>query len=219
MIGKTELMNLDEFLFMHDGKSTAKKTTNKMTKKSPTSDLLSDLLQTVHKNLGVPRGSQPSAFRLVNEPVQPFKNNQVDTLEKTEKCCRPPVDHEYIVKQCKVEQESDDGEESYVEEVSIECAKEQKGKQRKPRTYKYNPKPVQQKSSRSFVPEYMKDNEYWEKRKRNNMAAKKSREDRRKKELEVVSKMAALKKENSELRARVKELEKKNMALERKLEK
>lgn len=210
-------MNLDEFLFIHDGKSTGEKTPDQIPKNTPTSDLLSDLLQTVHKNLGVPRGSQPSAFRLVTEPVQPLKNNQVYPSDKVGKCCRPPIDHEYIVKQCKLEEESDDDEESYVEEVSIESAKERKGRQRKPRTYKYNPKPVQQKSSRSFVPDDMKDNEYWEKRKRNNMAAKKSREDRRKKELEVVNKMAALKNENSQLRARVKELEKKNMALERKL--
>ena len=88
---------------------------------------------------------------------------------------------------------------------------------RKPRTYKYNPKPVIQKGNRSFVPDTLKDEEYWERRQRNNLAAKKSREDRRRKELEVLDKLASLEKSNNELSSKVSELEKRNQYLEERL--
>jgi len=98
-------------------------------------------------------------------------------------------------------------------------------KKRKPRTYKYNPKPVQHKSSRAFVPDDLKDAEYWERRKRNNEAAKKSREERRKKELEILNGLDSLRRENSMLHEEVADLKEKNadladknLCLERQLE-
>lgn len=72
-------------------------------------------------------------------------------------------------------------------------------KKRCPRTYKYNPKPVQQKSNRAFVPDYLKDEDYWQYRRRNNEAAKKSRQDRRSKEMEIVSNVKGLRDENEKL--------------------
>ncbi|XP_065651773.1 thyrotroph embryonic factor isoform X2 [Hydra vulgaris] len=73
-------------------------------------------------------------------------------------------------------------------------------KKRKPRTYKYNPKPLLHKDSRSFVPDNLKDIEYWERRKRNNEAAKKSREERRKKELEILANYDNMKKECADIK-------------------
>ena len=90
---------------------------------------------------------------------------------------------------------------------------------RKPRTYKYNPKPVLQKGDRSYVPDALKDREYWERRQRNNEAARKSREERRRKELEVLDKMKGLEKMRSDLESKVCELERRNAYLESRLKK
>ena len=67
---------------------------------------------------------------------------------------------------------------------------------------------------RSFVPDTWKDQEYWERRQKNNLAVKKSREKRRKKELEVVSKMQSLEQENEDLKKQLREIEAKNKLLE-----
>lgn len=88
---------------------------------------------------------------------------------------------------------------------------------RKPRTYKYNPKPVLQKGDRSYVPDSLKDREYWERRQRNNEAARKSREERRRKELEVLDKLTSLEKMKNSLEAKVTELERRNTYLESRL--
>lgn len=85
---------------------------------------------------------------------------------------------------------------------------------RKPRTYKYNPKPVLQKGDRNYVPDSLKDREYWERRQRNNEAARKSREERRRKELEVLDKLTNLEEKKNELEAKVRELERRNVYLE-----
>ena len=44
--------------------------------------------------------------------------------------------------------------------------------------YKYNPKPLGRKNNRNFIPEDKKTEEYWQKRIKNNVAARKSREER-----------------------------------------
>lgn len=90
---------------------------------------------------------------------------------------------------------------------------------RKPRTYKYNPKPVLQKGDRSYVPDALKDQDYWERRQRNNEAAKKSREERRRKELEVLDKLKGLEKTKNDLESKVCELERRNAYLESRLKK
>ena len=218
---KTELMDLDEFLSVHEGKSSEKK--NGIGKQRNTSDLLSDLLQTVHRNLGIPRGDQPSAFRL---PKENREKSSIHIIPETELCdndCSTLSDHEYLTKDCKVEYASDfeDSEGSSVracdDNEEEHGTQEVKAKRRKQRTYKYNPKPVQHKSDRKFVPDAKKDPDYWEKRRRNNLAAKKSREDRRRKELEVLNKLSALERHNNELAAQVKALQKKNELLEKSL--
>ena len=69
------------------------------------------------------------------------------------------------------------------------------------RQYKYEPKPLERrKTPRSFVPDEKKSNEYWEKRRKNNVAARKSREDRRKKEIETLKNVDNLKNDNIKLK-------------------
>lgn len=73
-------------------------------------------------------------------------------------------------------------------------------------------------SKRRVVPEDIKDMDYWNRRKRNNLAAKKSREERRKKELEVVETTKQLEKENSQLTLILKRLTSRNEWLESRLQ-
>ena len=65
-------------------------------------------------------------------------------------------------------------------------------------------KPVTQKrlprSRRSKVSEEFKSEEYWERRRRNNLAAKRSREGKRARDIQVVQKTIVLEKENAELK-------------------
>jgi len=69
------------------------------------------------------------------------------------------------------------------------------------RSYKYDPKPLERrKNPRSFVPTDKKTQDYWEKRRKNNVAARKSREDRRKKEIEVLKSVNNLKNDNVKLK-------------------
>lgn len=90
-------------------------------------------------------------------------------------------------------------------------------KKRKPRTYKYNPKPLQHKICRSFVPDDLKDTEYWARRKRNNEAAKKSREERRKKELETLNSYEMMKQEYSQIKIENIRLKARNSILEKQI--
>lgn len=81
------------------------------------------------------------------------------------------------------------------------------------KTYKYNPKPLGKKNNRSFVPEERKTEDYWQKRIKNNVAARKSREDRRKKELEILDRKSQYEKENIQLRLFIEKLQSENQYL------
>ncbi|XP_048667028.1 NFIL3 like protein [Marmota marmota marmota] len=59
---------------------------------------------------------------------------------------------------------------------------------------------------REFMPEEKKDTVYWEKRRKNNEAAKRSREKRRLNDVAVESRLAALLEENALLRAELRAL-------------
>lgn len=73
-------------------------------------------------------------------------------------------------------------------------------------------------SKRRVIPDDIKDIDYWDRRKRNNLAAKKSREERRKKELEIVETTKQLEKENSQLTIMLKRLTSRNEWLESRLQ-
>lgn len=79
----------------------------------------------------------------------------------------------------------------------------------RPRMYKFNPKPLTLNPSmkRTNTPSNGKDIEYWEKRKKNNEASRRSRLARRLKECMVMEEMKKLKKENEELKAELSKMQ------------
>lgn len=83
--------------------------------------------------------------------------------------------------------------------------------------YVYNPLPITKKADRKFVTQSEKDEKYWERRIKNNVAAKRSRDLRRQKEIEVTGKFKTLENENSLLKEEVCRLRLKASELEKKL--
>ncbi|XP_018540963.1 TEF transcription factor, PAR bZIP family member a isoform X2 [Lates calcarifer] len=82
-----------------------------------------------------------------------------------------------------------------------------------PRKHKFSedelkPQPMIKKAKKVFVPEEQKDEKYWQRRKKNNLAAKRSRDARRLKENQITVRAAFLERENSVLRTEVAELRK-----------
>lgn len=75
------------------------------------------------------------------------------------------------------------------------------------------PQPIIKKSKKVFVSEERKDDKYWERRSKNNVAAKRSRDARRVKENQIVLRASYLQKENSALKDEVLNLKKDNMSL------
>ena len=57
--------------------------------------------------------------------------------------------------------------------------------------------------SQNFVPDEKKDEKYWERRKKNNDAARMSREAKRQKENQIIMRAAHLETENSSLRSEI----------------
>ncbi|XP_056379967.1 thyrotroph embryonic factor isoform X2 [Hyla sarda] len=82
-----------------------------------------------------------------------------------------------------------------------------------PRKHKFadeelKPQPMIKKAKKIYVPEDLKDEKYWNRRKKNNVAAKRSRDARRLKENQITVRAAFLEKENTALRTEVAELRK-----------
>ncbi|CAN9508984.1 unnamed protein product [Ophioblennius macclurei] len=82
-----------------------------------------------------------------------------------------------------------------------------------PRKHKFSdeelkPQPMIKKAKKVFVPEEQKDEKYWQRRKKNNMAAKRSRDARRLKENQITVRAAFLERENAALRSEVADLRK-----------
>merc|ERR1719219_1876182 len=72
------------------------------------------------------------------------------------------------------------------------------------------PQPIIKKKRKQFVPDYMKDDKYWMKRKKNNESAKMSREAQRMKANQIVMRAAFLESENIQLKKDVNEVTNKN---------
>ncbi|XP_061666933.1 hepatic leukemia factor-like isoform X2 [Syngnathoides biaculeatus] len=70
------------------------------------------------------------------------------------------------------------------------------------------PQPMIKKARKVFIPEDLKDDRYWARRRKNNMAAKRSRDARRLKENQIAIRAGFLEKENLALRQEVGELRK-----------
>ncbi|CAJ1080635.1 TEF transcription factor%2C PAR bZIP family member a isoform X2 [Xyrichtys novacula] len=82
-----------------------------------------------------------------------------------------------------------------------------------PRKHKFTddelkPQPMIKKAKKVFVPEEQKDDKYWQRRKKNNVAAKRSRDARRLKENQITVRAAFLERENAALRSEVADLRK-----------
>nr|XP_033785287.1 thyrotroph embryonic factor [Geotrypetes seraphini] len=82
-----------------------------------------------------------------------------------------------------------------------------------PRKHKFTdkelkPQPMIKKAKKIYVPDEAKDEKYWSRRKKNNVAAKRSRDARRLKENQITVRAAFLEKENMALRMEVAELRK-----------
>ncbi|XP_039287499.1 alpha-protein kinase 1 isoform X4 [Nilaparvata lugens] len=75
------------------------------------------------------------------------------------------------------------------------------------------PQPMVKKSRKQFVPDGLKDEKYWARRRKNNMAAKRSRDARRLKENQIALRAGFLEKENLGLRQEMERLKKENLAL------
>ncbi|XP_062540888.1 homeobox protein 13 isoform X5 [Armigeres subalbatus] len=81
------------------------------------------------------------------------------------------------------------------------------------------PQPMIKKSRKQFVPDDMKDDKYWARRRKNNMAAKRSRDARRMKENQIALRAGYLEKENMNLHREVEQLKQENMELRARLSK
>jgi len=79
--------------------------------------------------------------------------------------------------------------------------------------------PPTRKSRKQFVPDNLKDDRYWTRRYKNNMAAKRSRDARRIKENQVAVRAAFLERENNSLRQQISRLQKESAALRDRLSK
>uniref|UniRef100_A0AAZ3RQ73 BZIP domain-containing protein n=1 Tax=Oncorhynchus tshawytscha TaxID=74940 RepID=A0AAZ3RQ73_ONCTS len=82
-----------------------------------------------------------------------------------------------------------------------------------PRKHKFSdedlkPQPMIKKAKKVFVPTEQKDDKYWSRRKKNNVAAKRSRDARRLKENQITVRASFLERENAALRLQVAELRK-----------
>ncbi|XP_074038630.1 PAR bZIP family member Pdp1 isoform X3 [Leptinotarsa decemlineata] len=81
------------------------------------------------------------------------------------------------------------------------------------------PQPLIKKSRKQFVPDDLKDDKYWARRRKNNLAAKRSRDARRMKENQIALRAGYLEKENIGLRQELERLKKENLMLQNKLSK
>ncbi|XP_067127592.1 thyrotroph embryonic factor isoform X3 [Centruroides vittatus] len=88
-----------------------------------------------------------------------------------------------------------------------------------PVEYELKPQPMVKKSKKRFVPDNLKDEKYWMRRHKNNIAAKRSREARRVKENQIVLRASYLEKENHVLRDELEKLRGENKMLRQCLKK
>ncbi|XP_066287088.1 thyrotroph embryonic factor-like isoform X3 [Branchiostoma lanceolatum] len=81
------------------------------------------------------------------------------------------------------------------------------------------PQPMMKKSKKVYVPTDRKDDRYWQRRQKNNMAAKRSRDARRVKENQIAMRASFLEKENNVLRQELLKVKEENAYLKKKLTK
>ncbi|XP_063414315.1 hepatic leukemia factor-like isoform X4 [Mytilus trossulus] len=115
--------------------------------------------------------------------------------------------------------QEDDMEDSDSDDESCEEGEETfNPKERKFSEDELKPQPMIKKSRKVFVPDEQKDDKYWCRRKKNNVAAKRSRDARRVKENQIAMRASYLEKCNNTLTAEVQKLKKENAQLKKSLE-
>ncbi|XP_069115191.1 thyrotroph embryonic factor-like [Argopecten irradians] len=92
-------------------------------------------------------------------------------------------------------------------------------KKRKFTVEELKPQPIIKKSRKIYVPDDCKDDKYWNRRNKNNVAAKRSREARRIKENQISMRASFLEKENDTLKRELEKMKKENSKLKTKLSK
>jgi len=80
------------------------------------------------------------------------------------------------------------------------------------------PSPIRTKTKKRAVPDTEKDSTYWERRAKNNLAAKRSRESRRNRDNQVTERTAFLENENINLRNRINEVRSEILDVKEKLQ-
>jgi len=81
------------------------------------------------------------------------------------------------------------------------------------------PQPILRKSKKQHVPAEMKDEKYWDRRRKNNVAAKRSRDARRVKENQIAIRASYLERENDALRKQLEDSRRETKSLKNKIEK
>jgi hepatic leukemia factor len=79
------------------------------------------------------------------------------------------------------------------------------------------PQPLLKKSKKQFVPNELKDDRYWARRRKNNMAAKRSRDARRMKENQIALRASYLERENDSLRKQLEDFKRETKLLKVKI--
>ena len=204
------LMDLDEFMVAVEG---GKSSSSEEDRKPDRTEILSRLLASTKRHVKVITTSTklPTSSLPESKEESLSANNATEVLYTPSKYERMNTaillsdQEQQLIQQELHEEDPKSRQQQQVEHIV---------KKRRARGYKYKPKPLQQRPSRSFVPEDMKDQEYWQRRLRNNHAAKKSREERRKRELEVVASLHTLDQENKHLKEKLSRVESRNRLLE-----
>ncbi|KAG2464473.1 TEF factor, partial [Polypterus senegalus] len=140
-------------------------------------------------------------YRRLNQSELVLRHAQSEVESEPERGTPSPVDPEHIEVQVNFEPDPTD----------LVLSSVPGGELFNPRKHKFSdeelkPQPMIKKAKKVFVPEESKDEKYWSRRRKNNVAAKRSRDARRLKENQITVRAAFLEKENAALRAEVAEL-------------
>jgi len=158
----------------------------------------------------------------VQSPQSSTSSNDMDTEEQTDeppaKKSKKKIDTTFLyVESKRARQEREKEEKKRKSVIDMEFSARDlalatvPGMEFDPRERAFNveelkPQPIIRKRKKNYVPSESKDMCYWEKRNKNNEAARRSREARRLKENQIALRTAFLEKENAQLKAALDEM-------------
>lgn len=155
--------------------------------------------------------SSPTSTVNIKEIQSPEEDNSdsnesFEEVIQNEERCSPVVEIDFTIDEGEQELVNVPGEETFDPKARHFSEDELK------------PQPMIKKSRKVFVPDEQKDDKYWCRRKKNNVAAKRSRDARRVKENQIAMRACYLEKCNNTLTAEVQKLKKENAQLKKSLE-